>query len=333
VARKLSFRLRVHLATAFLLVLGAVAAVTALHAYQASSRLLLSASDETFGHVARETGAHFSALLAPTRLQLELLARHGIATAPDLQARLRELPVLLAALEGNRSLSAIRIGYDSGDYFAVRRLADGFVAESVENPRAGPARAQRLLLDARGGILRREPAPGRAYDPRSESWYYRATDAEGVLRSDLYGEPGSAEPTTAFSRRAMSGASVVRLDMALGELSARLAEQRVSDSTQIALLDMEGGVVAPVVGVGVARARGPGRARLVTVFELDRGFGQQELRKARACRSSRRRISPRSTRRSGTSGPTRTATSSSLAARCRTTSGCSSSARKRTAAT
>ena len=270
---RLLYPLRVHLATAFLAVVGVVGLLGAWQSYHSSARLLLSASDETFSHIARETGAQLSALLSPPRQQLELLARHGIAAAPDLATRLASIEVLASALAGNPSLSAIHVGYDSGDYLLLRPLEArdeaAYLLESVERAgRAQPA-AARLILDAHGRVLRREVIDEVPPDPRAQPWYFRATPAAGVLRSDLYAEPGSAEVSTAFSRRAVSGAAVLRVDIALGELSTRLRETRASASAQIALIDLDGHVIAHPDSARLRRPAGPGRARLLNVFGLE----------------------------------------------------------------
>jgi HD-GYP domain-containing protein (c-di-GMP phosphodiesterase class II) len=241
-------RLRVHLAVAFVLVVALVAIVSAVQAYHASSRLLLSASGETFAHVARQTGAELAAILGPTRQQLELLARHPVTSARDRDGRLAQLEVLGAALQANRSLAAVHVGYDDGDYLVVR-------AERHGSPQGA-----------------RPDSTQPALDPRTEPWFYRAS-ASGVLRTDLYAEPGSGEVSTAFSRRAAAAPSVVRLDIALGDLSARLREQRVSPSAQIALIDADGHVIAHPENAALMRTGRTGRPRLSTVFEL----GQEPL--------------------------------------------------------
>jgi HD-GYP domain-containing protein (c-di-GMP phosphodiesterase class II) len=276
-----TYPLRVHLTTAMLLVVALVGALSAYHAYHSSSRLLLAASDETFAHIARETGAHLNGLLGPPRLQLELLARHPIAAAPDLAARLAAFPALAAALEGDPDLAAIHVGYDTGDYLAVRRQSDiggaggaatAFVVDSVERRPGREPAAVRLRLDREQRILGRE-ALASPPDPRLQAWFYRSTAAAGLVRSDLYAEPGGAEINTAFSRRAPAAASVLRLDIALGELSRRLRELRVSPSAQIALIDLDGHVIAHPEPARLAPRPSGAHSRLASAFDL----GQEAL--------------------------------------------------------
>jgi hypothetical protein len=237
--------LRFHLATAFLALVGVVGVATLVHTYYASSRLLLAASDEEFTHIARETREHVAGLFEPAPLQLDLLARHPVAEAASAAARLAELPVLAAALAANPDLAAIRIGYENGESFSVRRTAQGPVAE-------------------KGGR-----------DPRLEPWYYRAPGSGEIVRTDLYAQPVTGDLAMTFSRRTGSGHGVVGVDIALGELSARLREHRVTPGSQIALADADGHVVGHPDTERLRRsdAAGGERRRLVSVFDL----GQEPL--------------------------------------------------------
>ena len=61
------FRLRVHIATLFLMVMTAAGLAIIGYGYRATSRLLLSAGDDEFLHVAERTADHVRALLGPAR--------------------------------------------------------------------------------------------------------------------------------------------------------------------------------------------------------------------------------------------------------------------------
>src|SRR5262245_64073261 len=81
------FPLRVHIAVLFIsLILIAGLAVVG-YGYIATSRLLLSAGDEEFAHVADRTAGHVRELLSPARLLIQLLSRHRITDTRSLSVR------------------------------------------------------------------------------------------------------------------------------------------------------------------------------------------------------------------------------------------------------
>jgi HD-GYP domain-containing protein (c-di-GMP phosphodiesterase class II) len=268
-----TYPLRVHLATAFVLLASAIGGLAVYHTYRAGADLLLAAGNETIAHAARETSQHVRGLLAPAKLQLDLLARHSIATSTTFQERLSAVPFLATALDGNSNLASVRIGFESGDLFEIRRASGeelpagaAYVVESLEHRPAGEA-ALRLVLDAKFAVLARVDLPQADRDPRYRRWFQQATVAGGVLRTDMSAQT-SDRVGTSLSRRTHSADAVVAVDIALDSLSTRLQAYRLTPSTQIALTDRDGHVIAhPDVDRLVGHVDRRGQPRLAAIFE------------------------------------------------------------------
>src|SRR5262249_44214222 len=118
------FRLRIHIATLFVMLITIAGAAIVGYGYRATSRLLLTAGGEEFLRIAEHTAERVRNLLAPARLLVELLAQHRITRTGALAERLETVPLLTAALTAHPEISAVYVGYGNGDFFLVRSLSD-----------------------------------------------------------------------------------------------------------------------------------------------------------------------------------------------------------------
>jgi hypothetical protein len=192
-----AFRLRVHIATLFVALIASAGLLIVGYGYVATSHLLLAAGDEEFLHVAERTAGHVRDLLAPAHLLVQLLAQHQLTASASLSARLEVLPLLSTALAEHPEISAVYVGFRSGDFFLVRSL-HGVVRQSVRAPpqavflvqsrtaAQGAAVGQYLFLDGHLGILRDESRPDYRFDPRTREWYRQALRGPAPVRTSPY---------------------------------------------------------------------------------------------------------------------------------------------------
>lgn len=278
--RRWQFRLRVHIATMFVAVIAAAGLAIVGYGYRATSRLLLSAGDDEFLHVAERTADHVRALLAPARLLAELVAHHRITRTTDLAARLESLPFLTTALAAHPEISAVYVGFANGDFFLVRSLPEAvrpglgappdaaFLVQSLAaTDRPTPGRY--IFVDAGLGVLRNEPRPTYRYDPRTRDWYQRATASTSLVRTNPYVFFTTREVGTTLAQQAAGGGTVVGVDITLQELSRHLAESRVTFSAQVALVDRLGLVIAYPDAARLVRTTPGGEAGLTRLADLD----------------------------------------------------------------
>ena len=274
------FRLRVHIATLFLMVMTAAGLAIIGYGYRATSRLLLSAGDDEFLHVAERTADHVRALLGPARLLAELGAQHRITRTDSLAERLELLPFWTHALALHPEISAVYVGYADGDFFLVRSLPEGqrqsfgappdaaFLVQSViggDRPVAG----RYLFVNAQLGVIRNEPRPNYRYDPRTREWYRRAMASDALVRTDPYIFFTTREVGTTLAKRTPSGSAVVGVDITLQTLSRHLAESRVTFSSRLALVDRRGLLIAHPDSARLVRPGPTGEPGLTRLADLD----------------------------------------------------------------
>ncbi|HEY7251136.1 MAG TPA: hypothetical protein VIG37_11640, partial [Methylomirabilota bacterium] len=114
--------LRVLIAGLFVGLLAAAGVAGVGYGYMVTSRLLLSAGDEEFLHVAERTAGQVRDLLTPAQVLVQLLSRHRLADAASPAARLDSLPLLTTALNEHPEISAVYIGFASGEFLLARTL-------------------------------------------------------------------------------------------------------------------------------------------------------------------------------------------------------------------
>ncbi|HEY7141564.1 MAG TPA: SpoIIE family protein phosphatase [Methylomirabilota bacterium] len=278
-ARGWRFRLRVHISTLFVVVMTAAGLAIVGYGYRATSRLLLAAGDDEFLHVAERTADHVRTLLAPARLLVELLARHRVTGAADLAARLESLPFLTTALAAHPEISAVYVGFGNGDFFLVRSLPEGTRQSLGAPPEAAflvqsltatdrPTPGRYIFVNAQLGVVRNEPRPSYRFDPRTRDWYQRAMSTAALVRTNPYVFFTTREVGTTLAQRATSGATVVGVDITLQELSRHLTRSRVTLSTQIALVDRLGLVIAHPDPTRLVRPGTTGDPGLTRVSDL-----------------------------------------------------------------
>jgi sigma-B regulation protein RsbU (phosphoserine phosphatase) len=249
------------------------------YGYRATSRLLLSAGDDEFTHVAEHTAEQVRTLLVPARLLVQLLARHRLTRTTDVAARLESLPLLTTALTAHPQLSAVYVGFGNGQFFLVRSLPES-VHRALGAPRdaaflvqipgapAGSASGRFIFVDAQLGVLRDEPRPDYRFDPRTRDWYKQALESPTVVQTSPYVFFTTREVGTTLSQRGDRG-TVVGVDITLQELSRHLAQSRVTPGTRLALIDHQGLVVAHPEPARLVR-RGPsGDPGLTRFADLD----------------------------------------------------------------
>src|SRR5262245_55834622 len=270
------FTLRGHILLLFIGLILAAGFALVGYGYVATSRLLLTAGDEEFAHVADRTAGLVRELVSPANLLVQLLARHRLTETTTVAARLESLPLLTASLTEQEEISAIYFGFPNGDFFLVRTLKHPSVRESLKSPDDAAFLVQsRLASEGAGGgrylfvdkdlrVLRDEARPDYRFDPRTRDWYREATATAEPVRTSPYVFFTTREVGTTLAQRGSNG-SVVGVDITLRDLSLGLARSRVTPSARMALVDGRGIVIALSDVdrvVRLARAGEPGVVRL-----------------------------------------------------------------------
>ncbi len=252
------YPLHIHISVLFTLLIVVFGAITGWHNYQQNTSLMLSASDELFESIGRETVLEINRTYAPIELLTDLIAKQQLTEATSLEDRLPRLPGLTEALTRNPAMSAFYVGYASGDFFLVRPLpteqklrdnlgappAAAYLVQSIDHDNKRGSRARFIYLDARLKPLLTVERPDYRFDPRTREWYMRAMASEQQIKSDPYVFFTTRLPGITMARKNRSGVSVVGADVGLADISERLQKRRIAPSAEIVLFDAAGRALA-----------------------------------------------------------------------------------------
>lgn len=241
--------------TALLLLLGA--GLIAFN-YVESRKIALLGAEQQIERVGGHLERSIAALYGPVQNFVDVTSQAFPREISGAEQERRALRFFTEVLRLGTRLSAAFVGWDSGDLLLVRRAGGPHVAEQVESVPAGAAFvAQRiehgagdevlqelLFYDADLRLLARKRVDWTGFDPRQRDWYRGALAETGQFVSRFYTFYTTREIGVTFARRLAEGNGVVGADLTLSDLSDGLADQRVTPSSRVALLEPAGGVIA-----------------------------------------------------------------------------------------
>jgi len=244
------YPLHVHLSVLFsTLILGA-GSVIAWLGYMQQRDTALADADKLFGHIAREAQGHMREALQPARRFVEILAREPVVRARSLHARLEALPLMVHAFDDAAPVAAAYVGYDDGSFFLLRPLRDAsersafaavenaaFLVQSVEAGAVRERRANFIFLDRSLRELKRRSWDA-SFDPRDRPWYRLATEPGKRILTDPYVFATTRAPGVTLAVRSRAS-SVGGVDLALAQISDRLAALRSFPGMKIVLFDSQ----------------------------------------------------------------------------------------------
>lgn len=248
---------------------------------QAGKRRMLSNAADTFERISREASAAIEAELRPARLSAALLAQTALIDAPDEAGRLARLPLLAAALRQNPSLSAAYGGTANGSFLLLRRLESRPIGARLEAPDGAvvllqtidrdrePAQARFSYFDKDMQLLARRERSDYRFDPRERPWFAQAHARPGeVVQTAPYMFFTTRDVGLTLASARGEGAAGV--DVSLKALEAMLAQQRITASAELMIVNEQGGVLAaslPARKNTAVQAAGDGN-KLLEVREL-----------------------------------------------------------------
>lgn len=274
--------LHVHVGTLAIALIVATGGIIGWYNYIQSSRIILDSADRAFDDLTREVSTDLANGSRLNHTTIELLARSGLGEAPSAEDRSRLVPLLQAALANNDRLYSVYVGYTDGAFFQLVPLRTEARKESVKAPQNAAylvwtvdaaetgARSSYRFLAADLHTIAERPYDGPPFDPRKRPWFGAASDSSSLIVTAPYVFFTTQEVGATIARRSTGGTGVVAGDVTLAQLSEILARQRITPSTQLALLSDGGEVLAyHDPGKVVHRASADEPARLATLDSLD----------------------------------------------------------------
>jgi len=252
------FPLHIHLSTLFLALTLLVGGVIGWMGYQVSREILDSTARDLEARIELDLQSDFLALIQPAELAAQVLSVTSLVEEQSLEGRLARLPLLRELLNASPALTSLYVGYDSGDFFLVRRLWNdddrrlfkapeqaAFLVQSIENA-PGSKSGRFIFLDQDMAPLRSDDNPDYAagFDPRTRPWYRVAMATAGQIKTAPYAFHTTGKVGITIASRDSNGTAVAGADIRLETLDAALARQKVTPNTQLLLATREGLAVA-----------------------------------------------------------------------------------------
>lgn len=270
---------RTHLAVLFSLMTMLACVATTWVNYYKGSQMVLSAAENLFERIHRETGNEIVALRAPLEAVVAVLRDAPISEAQSFASRKKSLRALVDLLSRDANVASIYAGYQDGDFFLVRALRNDedrklfaaprhaeYLLQSVE--RQDGTTVRWVLLDAALNTISEEIPKDAAFDPRTRPWFMEAMKDAKVIITEPYVFATTGAVGISIAGRAEHGRAVVGADIRVDQVSRSLQKSRVTPSTQIAIYDASGNVIAYTDPGRSARKGADGKLVLANIGDL-----------------------------------------------------------------
>jgi HD-GYP domain-containing protein (c-di-GMP phosphodiesterase class II) len=266
-ASRVRFPLHITLGAVFATVLIAFGTAIIGFSYVENRRIALLGAEALMARISAHTRTKIEQMVVPAQGLVDLYSRSLAATRTSPEDRLESLGVLAEALRLQPAISSIFMALEDGDFFLVRSLASSpaaasrlnapqgsrFAVQSIERAAGETLRGELLFYDDELNLLESGLLETIDFDPRQREWYREALATEKQITTDFYVFYTTGEVGFTLARRMARGNGVVGVDLTLRDLSSGLAQQRVTPSTRIAVVDDLGRVVALSEQVGDAQ--------------------------------------------------------------------------------
>ncbi|MCC2596160.1 phosphohydrolase [Pusillimonas sp. MFBS29] len=226
--------------------------------YRSVETVMISAAGQTVQQLGKVLTERSRSLIEPPRNVLQVLAYNPLLQAKTAEQRLERLPQLLQSLRVSNVVSAVFVGYPTGEFFLVRKLQGGDLQTRFSAPEGAWYMMRSSTLAADGSLVRQwrfydidenlleiRDHPGNELDPRERPWFQQATQQPDMvlIRPYLYSMTQRTGITLA-QRDAMGSGAVVGMDLTISDLNDELADLQVTDNTEVAVLGKNGAVIA-----------------------------------------------------------------------------------------
>lgn len=253
---KFRFPLHIHLSTLFIIMTVVVSGSIAAIGYRMSYDMLAASAEDLTYRASREVVGGIKAITAPVHTSVDIFSFGPLAQATTLKERLTRTHAMAMLLKETEGISGFYVGYESGDFFMLQPIADDkqrqllqapdgtqFIVRSIERQLG---KALVIYLDEHLVPLSEELKPSylRNYDPRKRDWYQMAQQSNESVVTPPYVFYTLHKIGVSIARRAGNGNAVIAADIPLDTLSEILHKQKVTPSTQLAVVRADGKVIA-----------------------------------------------------------------------------------------
>lgn len=223
--------------------------------YQGMRQALVATAGDAARQVAKTIDERARRLIEPAQSSLRMLA--FTPTPGDLEQRLARLPQLVESLQVNKMVSSAYVGFTNGEFFLVRRLRDPqllqrfaapagsvYLVQSISRGANGELQGEWRFYDQDVHLLQVQVKPDYHYDPRPRPWFVSASNRSSTVLTRPYVFYTTREVGLTLAQRSVDGRSVIGMDVSVNDLALESRDLRMTEGTEIAVLDELGQVVA-----------------------------------------------------------------------------------------
>lgn len=272
--------LQLLIAAAIMLSTLALGAALGWQGYYGVQRTLVAAAGDSAQQLGKTINERARRLIDPAQSSIRLLSYDPIAEADNLPERLDRLPVLVESLAANKMLSAVYVGYPNGEFLLVRRLrgaelkqrfaapeGSAFLVQSETLGDGGAMVGEWRFYDRELALLKTEVRPDYRFDPRTRPWFSEAAGRVDTVLTRPYVFFTTRQIGLTLAQRSVNGAAVIGMDASVDDLGGEVGDLRMTPSTEMAIVDGTGNVIAYPDLQRVVVKDGAG-LRLSTIAEL-----------------------------------------------------------------
>ncbi|MDN7142360.1 HAMP domain-containing protein [Pseudomonas sp. JQ170] len=230
--------------------------VLAYQGYHGIKQALVAASAESTHQLGRTINERAQRLIDPVLSTIRLLAHDPISHAQNLQQRLDRLPLLVASLSTNATLSAVYVGYPNGEFLLARTLRTDAQKQDLQAPAGTAYLVQSISLDESGQLqgewrfydpqlklLERLAKPDYRFDPRTRPWFVSGMASAATVLTKPYVFFTTREIGLTMAQRSIDGAAVMGMDASVNDLGGEVEDLRMTPGTEMAVVDSAGSVI------------------------------------------------------------------------------------------
>lgn len=224
----------------------------AFSGYRGAQESLATATNEAIQQGASLLDERIGRIFEPADNQLRLLTYSDMVRARTLDERLALQPLARQVLRGNAIVQTVYAGYANGDFVLFRALDAAGVVARFGAPSAADLLVQTItgtkgeyrFYAPDGRLLEHRVMPDYRFDPRERSWFVNASGTAETVLTEPYLFFTTRVPGVTLARRAAEGDAVIGLDAEFANLAAQIDELRMTPSSELAIVDTAGTVVA-----------------------------------------------------------------------------------------
>ena len=278
--------LHIHISTLFLILITVFGLLMAGVGYFSLQRMLQKSADDTIQRVSQLAVSEVDKIASPGRLAVAMLGHSKLAQSRTLEERMQFVPLLSEAVERAADLSSVYIGYETGDFFMLRKLTSEDKIRAFNAPPNARYLVQSIhtqgtlqvgrytYLDNTLEVLKEVDQPEYAsdYKVQNQEWFESSITSFGLVTTPPYLFYSTGEIGMSFSQRTQGGEGVIGADISLDTISAGLDPSSITQGTELALSNHRGQLIAfddvSKMITSVADGKGGSKIQLATLDNI-----------------------------------------------------------------